>query len=109
MRDFVYVMDCVEVMLWLLENPRVSGLFNLGTGRAQTWLELMGSLYEAVGRELRVSWIDTPPELRERYQYFTEARMDRLQAAGYAQPPMTLEAAVGDYVARYLAAADPYR
>jgi ADP-L-glycero-D-manno-heptose 6-epimerase len=109
MRDFVYVRDCVDVMLWLLENPGISGLFNLGTGRAQTWLDLMTALYRSVGRELTVRWMETPLELRDRYQYFTEARMQRLRAAGYARPFASVEAGVRDYVERYLAGADPYR
>ncbi len=107
MRDFVYVDDCVAVMQWLLDqwmldDADTSGLFNLGTGRAQTWLELMAALYDAVGRPLDVEWIDTPPELRERYQYFTEARMDRLRALGYSRPFRSVEEAVPDYVTRFL-------
>jgi ADP-L-glycero-D-manno-heptose 6-epimerase len=108
-RDFVYVRDCVDVMLWLLENPGVSGLFNLGTGRAQTWLDLMTALYRSVGRELTVRWMDTPLELRDRYQYFTEARMQRLRAAGYARPFASVEEGVREYVERYLSREDPYR
>jgi ADP-L-glycero-D-manno-heptose 6-epimerase len=109
MRDFVYVRDCVEVMLWLLENRHVSGLFNLGTGRAQTWLDLMRSLYGSLGRELRVEWVDTPPELHDRYQYYTEARMERLRAAGYSAAFAPVEEGVRDYVERYLSTGDPYR
>ncbi len=102
MRDFVYVEDCVDVMLWLLDHPEVSGLFNLGTGRAQTWLELMGALYGAVGHDLEVRWVDTPEEIRDRYQYFTQARMDRLREAGYPGEFRAVEDAVPDYVHRFL-------
>lgn len=102
MRDFVYVEDCVDVILWLLEHPEVSGLFNLGTGRAQSWLDLIGALYRALGRELQVEWTDTPTEIRDRYQYFTEARMDRLRAAGYEKRLRPVEEAVPDYVERFL-------
>ena len=108
-RDFVHVRDCVEVMLWLRENPHVSGLYNLGTGRAQTWLELMGALYGALGRGLEVDWIDIPAEIRERYQYFTEADVAALRAAGYTRPFLSVEEGVRDYVNGFLAAADPYR
>ena len=108
MRDFVYVEDCVDVMLWLLEHTEVSGIFNLGTGRAQSWLELMTALYNAVGQELRVEWVDTPVEIRDRYQYFTEADMTRLRAAGYDQAPTALEDGVGKYVRESLMASDPY-
>ena len=108
-RDFVYVQDCVDVMLWLMENPGVSGLFNLGTGRARTWLDLIRALYDAVDWELNVAWMDVPKELRPRYQYFTEARMEKLRAAGYQQPFVPIEEGVRDYVWRFLATDDPYR
>jgi len=109
MRDFVYVGDCVRVVLWLQANPEVSGLFNLGTGRAQSWLDLMGALYQAVGRELTVEWTDTPAELRAHYQYFTEAKMERLRAVGYTEPFASVEEGVRDYVERYLSSNDGYR
>jgi ADP-L-glycero-D-manno-heptose 6-epimerase len=108
-RDFVYVKDCVDVMLWLIEHPPASGLYNLGTGRAQTWLELMGALYAAVGREMEVAWKDTPEEIRDRYQYFTQAEMGRLRAAGYDRPFRSVEEGVADYVNNHLATDDPYR
>ena len=108
MRDFVYVKDCVDVMLWLIENPDVSGPFNLGTGRAQTWLEMMGALYGAAGTELAVDWVDTPEEIRDRYQYFTQAEMGRLRAVGYDRPLRPVEEGVADYVASHLATDDPY-
>jgi ADP-L-glycero-D-manno-heptose 6-epimerase len=101
-RDFIYVEDCVHVVLWLLQNPRVSGIFNLGTGRAQTWLELMGALFSATGHELKIRWVETPLELRDRYQYFTEADMSRLRAAGYERPFRSVEEGVEDYVSRFL-------
>ena len=109
MRDFVYVKDCVDVMTWIMENPEVSGLFNVGTGQARTWLHLMGTLYAAAGRDPEVAWQDTPEEIRERYQYFTQADNRRLREAGYDRPFTTLEEGIADYVARHLATADPYR
>ena len=102
MRDFVYVDDCVDVMLWLLDDDAATGLFNVGTGRAQTWLELLQALYDAVGKPMEVEWVDTPVEIRDRYQYFTEARMDRLAAAGYPGRFRPVEEGVADYVARFL-------
>ncbi len=108
-RDFVYVKDCVDVVLWLMEHQSVSGLFNLGTGHAQTWLEFMGALYAAVGRPMEVTWVETPEEIRDRYQYFTQADMGRLRAAGYDGPFRTVEEGVADYVAAHLATDDPYR
>jgi ADP-L-glycero-D-manno-heptose 6-epimerase len=103
MRDFVYVRDCVDVMLWFRENPDVNGLFNLGTGRAQTWLELVGALFRAAGKEPRIEWKETPIEIRASYQYFTQASMERLRAAGYKAPFTPVEEGVTDYVVRYLA------
>ncbi|MBV8341919.1 MAG: ADP-glyceromanno-heptose 6-epimerase [Gammaproteobacteria bacterium] len=108
-RDFIYVRDCVAVMLWLLEHPRVSGLFNLGTGQARSFAELAAALCTALERTPRIEYVDTPPELRTHYQYFTEARMERLRSAGYAAPFTSLEDGVCDYVRRYLAQPDPYR
>ena len=108
-RDFIYVRDAVEVMVWLGRNRHVNGLFNVGTGHAQTWLELMGALYRTAGRDLTVDWVDTPFEIRDRYQYFTEAGMERLREAGYERPFATVEEGVRDYVERFLATDDPYR
>jgi len=108
-RDFIYVKDCVDVMLWFMDQPQVSGLFNLGTGRAQSWLELMEALYSAVGTKMRVNWVDTPADLRDHYQYFTQAEMGRLRAAGYTAPFRSVEDGVADYVAMHLSTANPYR
>lgn len=109
LRDFVYVKDCVDVILWLLNNPKVSGLFNLGTGQARSWLDLARALYAALGRNAEVEFVDMPEAIKPRYQYFTQARMDRLRRAGYSRPFTSLEDGVADYVRHYLAAADPYR
>jgi ADP-L-glycero-D-manno-heptose 6-epimerase len=103
------VKDCERVVLWLMENRDVNGLFNLGTGRAQTWLELMRALYSAVSQELAVDWVDTPEEIRDRYQYYTQADMARLRAAGYDRPFRSVEEGVADYVERHLSREDPYR
>lgn len=109
MRDFVYVRDCVDVMDWLRKETAPSGIYNLGTGRAQTWLELMDALYDAVGAELEVRWVDTPEEIRDRYQYFTQADMSKLRNAGYDDPFASVEEGVADYVNRFLSKDDPYR
>ena len=108
-RDFVYVRDCVDVMLWLLETSSVSGLFNVGTGKARSFLDLASAVFQAVGRRPEIDFIDMPKDLAGRYQYFTEAKMDRLAAAGYTAPMTPLEEAVQDYVTGYLAQPDPYR
>jgi ADP-L-glycero-D-manno-heptose 6-epimerase len=108
-RDFIYVKDCVAMMLWLWQHPEVDGLFNIATGAARSFADLAAATYRALGREPSYEFIDTPKEIREKYQYFTEARMDRLRAAGYDRPITALEDGVADYVRSYLAAADPYR
>jgi len=108
-RDFVYVRDCVNVVLWLLGEPSVSGIFNVGSGQARSFLDLVTALYTAVGREPAVKFVDMPLELRDKYQYHTVAKLDRLRKAGYAADSTPLEDGVVDYVQRFLAQADRYR
>ncbi|HVN43902.1 MAG TPA: ADP-glyceromanno-heptose 6-epimerase [Steroidobacteraceae bacterium] len=107
-RDFIYVRDCVRVVQWLLAHPDVNGLYNLGTGRARSFAELAQALFAALRRPPRIEYIDTPEAVRAHYQYFTEARMERLRAVGYAEPFTSLEDGVADYVQRYLSQSDPY-
>jgi ADP-L-glycero-D-manno-heptose 6-epimerase len=109
LRDFIYIRDCVDVILWLLEHPQVSGLFNVGSGQARTWLDLANALLRACGRDNGVEFIDMPPALINKYQYFTQARMERLRHAGYTRVFTSLEQGVTEYVQRYLATPDPYR
>jgi ADP-L-glycero-D-manno-heptose 6-epimerase len=109
LRDFVYVRDCVDMLLWLYEHPKVNGLFNIGTGKARSFADLAAATFRAVGRAPVYEFIDTPVEIRDKYQYFTEARMDRLRAAGYDKPFTALEDGVADYVTNFLACPDPYR
>lgn len=108
-RDFIYVRDCVDVMLWLLDHGQVNGLFNLGTGQARSFADLARALCAALERPLSLEFIDMPAAVRAHYQYFTEARMERLRQAGYREPFTSLEAGVADYVQHYLAQPDPYR
>lgn len=98
-RDFVSVGDCVRVMLWLLDNPRVSGLFNCGSGQARSFLDLTKAVYAALGLPERIEFMPMPEDLRGKYQYFTEAPMAKLRQAGYPYPPTPLEQGVADYVA----------
>lgn len=107
-RDFIWVGDVVEVLLWLLDNPGVSGLFNVGTGRARTYLDLAHALCDALGRPRAVEFIDMPDRLRGSYQSFTEARMERLRAAGFSTPFTPLEEGMRRYVQDYLTQPDPY-
>jgi ADP-L-glycero-D-manno-heptose 6-epimerase len=108
-RDFVYVDDCVAVVEWLLAQPQVSGLFNVGSGTARSFSELAAALFVAVGHPANISYIEMPPPLRERYQYFTQADMTKLRAAGFSAAPTPLERGVQTYVEDYLSRADPYR
>lgn len=93
-RDFVYVGDCVAVILWLLDHRQVSGLFNVGTGQARSFAELAGALYAAAGQPARITFREMPEDLREHYQYFTQARVDRLRQAGFAQAFTPIEQGV---------------
>jgi ADP-L-glycero-D-manno-heptose 6-epimerase len=108
LRDFVWVGDVVDVMLWLLEHPEVSGLFNVGSGDARSFKDLATTVYTALGKTPNIEYIDTPVEIRDKYQYFTQASLDRLRAAGYDRQMTPLEAGVTRYVQEYLAAEDPY-
>ncbi len=108
-RDFVFVEDCCEVMLWLMSEARTSHIFNLGTGLARTFLDLAGAVYRAAGHQPNITFRDTPQDIRAQYQYFTEARMTRLRTAGYTKPFTALEDGVAITVERYLSQADPYR
>jgi ADP-L-glycero-D-manno-heptose 6-epimerase len=109
LRDFIYVRDCVDALIWLYEHPDVNGLFNLGTGKARSFTDLAAATFRAAGRAPVYEFIDTPVEIRDKYQYFTEARMDRLRAAGYDKTFTALEDGVADYVTNFLACPDPYR
>lgn len=108
-RDFIYVRDCVDVMLWLIDHPTVNGIYNLGTGEARSFADLARAIFAALGQKPSIDFIDMPEALREKYQYFTQADMTRLRAAGYELPFTRLEDAVADYVQNYLASDDPYR
>lgn len=107
-RDFIWVGDVVNVMLWLMETPSVSGLFNLGTGRARTYLDLAHAVSAASGLPHNVEFIDMPGSLRGQYQSFTQAPMERLRAAGYAGQFTPLEEGIRRYVQDHLMAADPF-
>jgi ADP-L-glycero-D-manno-heptose 6-epimerase len=107
-RDFIWVGDVVDVALWLLDTPTVNGLFNVGTGRARTYLDLAHAVCDAAGAPRRVEFIDMPQKLRGQYQSFTQASMERLRAAGYAGQFTPLEEGIRRYVQDYLQTADPY-
>lgn len=107
-RDFIWVGDVVDVVLWLLDTPTVNGLFNLGTGRARTYLDLAHAVCDAAGASRSVEFIDMPEKLRGQYQSFTQASTDRLRAAGYVGQFTPLEEGIRRYVQDYLQTADPF-
>ncbi len=108
LRDFVYVMDVVEICYWLMLNAPKSGLYNLGTGIARSFADLVTATFTALGIEPVIKYIDMPEDIRTKYQYFTEADMTKLSAAGYQKEFYTLEKGVGDYVSNYLVAGNFY-
>ena len=108
LRDFVHVSDTVSVMLWLAETPDVSGIFNLGTGQARSFDDLAMAIFDTLGQTPEIDYIAMPNNVRNQYQYFTEARMDRLRAAGYDRPFISLEDGVRSYVGTYLESNDRY-
>jgi ADP-L-glycero-D-manno-heptose 6-epimerase len=107
-RDFVYVKDCVAVIAWLIHNPHVAGLFNLGSGTARTWNDLVSAVFAATEIPAYIEYIDLPAALRGRYQYFTQADMGKLRATGCPVDFPTLEDSVRDYVLNYLLRPRPY-
>jgi ADP-L-glycero-D-manno-heptose 6-epimerase len=108
-RDFIHVDDAVRVMMWLLATPSVSGLFNVGTGRARSFRDLMLAAYAAFGAAPNIEYVDMPESIRGSYQYFTESDVDRLQRAGYSGGFTALEPAVHSYVKGFLDRADRFR
>jgi len=107
-RDFIYVDDAVAVVRWLLETPAVSGIFNVGTGVARSFRDLVVAMFRALGKPANIEYIDMPPAIRDQYQYFTQAEIENLRRAGYNAGFMPLEDAVTRYVTQYLTSADRY-
>jgi ADP-L-glycero-D-manno-heptose 6-epimerase len=108
LRDFIYVRDCVKVVQWFLDHPQVSGLFNLGTGRARSFADLAQAVFAALEREPNIAYVDMPAQLQGRYQYFTQANMSKLRAAGYVGDFTELEDGVRDYIRTYLVPGESY-
>ena len=101
-RDFIYVKDAAAMTLWLLDHPDVGGVFNVGTGQATDWNTLIGAIFAALGQPPRITYVAMPEHLRGKYQYFTEARMDKLRAAGCDVPITPVQDAVREYVVEHL-------
>jgi ADP-L-glycero-D-manno-heptose 6-epimerase len=108
LRDFVYVKDCIDVMWWLFNNPAANGIFNLGTGKARTWNDLIRAVFAAMGIKPNIEYMEMPESLRNQYQYFTQAEMTKLKKAGAPVEFSSLEDSVRDYVVNYLQQSDPH-
>ncbi|MBL8638846.1 MAG: ADP-glyceromanno-heptose 6-epimerase [Alphaproteobacteria bacterium] len=108
LRDFVYVKDCVDVMIWLYQNPQTSGLFNVGSGQARSFKDLARATFAATKMPEKIHYVDMPEGLKDRYQYYTQANMKKLRQAGYTAAFTTLEAGIADYIATYLSQDDQY-
>lgn len=102
LRDFIYVKDLCRVCVFLMENRKHSGIFNLGTGKARTFLDLVKATFKAMSKAENISFIDTPEDIRDKYQYYTQADMSKLREAGYSNAFTELEEGVADYVSHYL-------
>lgn len=101
-RDFIYVKDAVDMVIFFFEHPEIHGIYNIGTGRAQSWNDLANALFDAVGKESNIEYIDMPDHLQSKYQYFTQASMDKIRSVGYDKPFTSVEDSVKDYVRNYL-------
>ena len=108
-RDFIWIEDCIDIMIWLYENRDISGLFNVGTGQARSFKSLVEAIYYSLKREPKIDFIDTPLHLRDQYQYFTQASMNKIKSAGYTNTFTSLEDGVQKYVKNFLSTDNPYR
>lgn len=102
LRDFIYVKDLCKVMHFMIEHPQINGLFNLGTGKARSFYDLVSITFASMGIESKINFVEMPETLREKYQYFTEAKMEKLRVAGYKEEFYSLEEGIKDYVQNYL-------
>jgi ADP-L-glycero-D-manno-heptose 6-epimerase len=102
LRDFIYVKDLVNVCYFLMHHRKNSGLYNLGIGKARTFLDLANATFKALNKQTEIEFIDTPKDIRDNYQYFTEAKMDKLRSIGYTESFYSLENGIEDYVKNYL-------
>lgn len=108
LRDFVYVKDVVRWMQELMEKKPANGIYNMGFGKARTWLDMAYPLFNSLNKEVKINWLEMPDNIKNQYQYFTEANMQKWAAAGMSAPQWSLEDAIQDYVKNYLSQTDPW-
>jgi ADP-L-glycero-D-manno-heptose 6-epimerase len=101
-RDFLYIKDAVDMTLFFLEHKEINGIYNIGSGKARTWNDLVAAIFNSFGKDVNIEYIDMPAHLAPKYQYFTEAKLDKIKKAGYSQSISSLEEGVADYVKNYL-------
>ncbi len=102
MRDFIYVKDAVNITLHFLDNKNINGLYNVGSGQARTWNDLVAALFKAMEKPVDIEYIELPDHLADKYQYFTEANLSKLKNAGYKKEIASLESGINDYIKNYL-------
>ena len=102
LRDFVYIKDAINMILFFMDNTDINGIFNIGTGQARSWNNIAEALFKAAGKEPKINYIDMPLSLRDKYQYFTQADLNKLQSAGFTMKCCSLEDAIFDYITNYL-------
>jgi len=102
LRDFIYIKDVIDVMFFLMSKKPISGIYNLGTGKARSFLDVANLIFKSINKTPKIEFIDTPIDIRDKYQYFTEAKMDKLRSIGYDKSFYTLEEGVKDYVENFL-------
>lgn len=108
LRDFVYVKDVTSWICELMDKKPENGIYNMGFGQARTWLDLAGSVFRALDQPIKIRWLDVPANIRDQYQYYTQARMEKWLAQGLSQPKWSLEKAIDDYIKNYLTQEDPF-
>ena len=109
LRDFVWIGDVASVILWMLKNPHINGIYNVGTGKARSFYDLAKATWNAVGKEPKIGFKDMPEELKDKYQYYTQADLTHLRSTGFMQEMTSLEDGIKQYVQKFLMKADPYK
>lgn len=108
LRDFIYIKDVVDMTLWAYQHGNVSGIFNIGTGKARSFYDLAVAVFSVMGKPVNIEYVDMPESIRGKYQYFTQAKMEKFRNAGYSEDTTSLEDGIADYVKNYLLTDEPY-